>query len=81
MIVKGNQYKKTVDPKSRVQLIRKGNEFFTDGNIVSAEKIFLTVDYKDGILRLADYYLKSGNIKKAITMYFISENSSKIKLL
>jgi len=78
MIKKGNQYKKNVDSKTRVQLIRKGNEFFTDGNISSAEKIFLTVDYKDGIVRLGDYYFSHNNMAKACEMYFISENSSKI---
>ncbi|HNZ26977.1 MAG TPA: hypothetical protein PLG34_10725 [Spirochaetota bacterium] len=79
MIKKGNDKKRTVDSKTRVQLIRKGNEFFTEGNIPAAEKIFLTTDYKDGLVRLGDYYMGKSDIEKACDMYFKSENSSKIE--
>ncbi|OHD13807.1 MAG: hypothetical protein A2086_09895 [Spirochaetes bacterium GWD1_27_9] len=76
MIKKGNNYKKIVDSKTRVHLIRKGNEFFSEGKIQSAENIFITVDYKDGLVRLGDYYLENNNIYKATQMYFLSENQS-----
>ncbi|MCG8572174.1 MAG: hypothetical protein MJB14_18740 [Spirochaetes bacterium] len=78
MIIKGNKDKKIVDSKTRAQLIRKGNEFFTQGNITAAEKIFVTVDYKDGILRLADYYFENHDLYKACDMYFRTENNAKI---
>ena len=78
MIKKGNPHKKNVDSKTRVQLIRKGNEFFSIGNIDSAEKIFITIDYKDGLVRLGDYYLEKNNLYKCAEMYFMSENRSKI---
>ncbi len=78
MIKKGNDKKKTVDSKNRVLLIRKGNEYFTNGNIDAAEKIFVIVDYKDGLVRLGDYYLEHNNLYKAAEMYFMSENPSKI---
>jgi len=79
MIKKGNDKKRLVDSKNRVLLIRKGNEFFTNGNIEAAEKIFVTVDYKDGLVRLGDYYFKNNNLYKAAEMYFMSENPSKIE--
>jgi hypothetical protein len=78
MIKKGNQFKKKVDPTARVQLIRKGNEFFSKGQLEQAEKIFITIDYKDGLVRLGDYYLKNNNLYKCAMMYFMSENQSKI---
>lgn len=78
MIKKGNPFKKKVDDKTRVQLIRKGNQLFSEGKIDIAEKIFITVDYKDGLVRLGDYYLKNSNLYKCVQMYFLSENSSKI---
>ncbi len=78
MIKKGNLYKRNTDSKTRVQLIRKGNEFFSSGDIESAKKIFLAVDYKDGIVRLGDYYFERKDMEKACEMYFISENPSKI---
>ncbi len=40
----------------RIKLIRKGNEFFNNGEIDKALKIFIHTDYKDGINRVADYY-------------------------
>jgi len=78
MIKKGNSKKKKVDSATRALLIRKGNQFFSEGKFKSAENIFIAVDYKDGLIRLGDYYLKSNNIYKSAEMYFLSENKSKI---
>lgn len=80
MIEKGNRFKKKVDPSVRALLIRKGNDFFVGGNIKAAEKIFVTTDYKDGLVRLGDYYFTNRDIYKAAEMYFMSGNESKIKL-
>ena len=80
MIKKGNNKKQKIDPAARVKLIRKGNELFSSGNIETAEKIFITADYKDGLVRLGDYYLKKNNIYKSAEMYFMSENRSKIDI-
>lgn len=79
-IERGNRFKKKVDPSTRALLIRRGNDFFSSGNIKAAEKIFVTTDYKDGLVRLGDYYFTSGNIYNAAKMYFMSGNESKIKL-
>jgi hypothetical protein len=78
MIKKGNEKKKKVDPSTKVQLVRKGNQLFSEGKIELAEKIFVTIDYKDGLVRLGDYYLKKSNLYKSAEMYFLSENKSKI---
>ena len=78
MIKKGNSKKKKVDSATRSKLIRKGNQFFLEGKILAAEKIFIVVDYKDGLVRLGDYYLKNKNLYKSAEMYFLSENQSKI---
>ena len=77
MIKKGND-KKKVDPAKRVQLIRKGNQLFSEGKIEITERIFVTIDYKDGLVRLEDYYLKNNNLSKSAEMYFLSGNESKI---
>lgn len=80
IIEKGNRFKKKVDSATRALLIRKGNDFFSSGKIKAAEKIFVTTDYKDGIVRLGDYYFNNGDIYNAAKMYFMSCNESKIKL-
>jgi hypothetical protein len=42
--------------KERVALIRKGNEFFNDGKIEEAIRIFTATAYKDGLTRVGDLY-------------------------
>ncbi len=78
MIKKGNDKKKKVDQSTRVKLIRKGNQLFSEGKIDLAEKIFVTIDYKDGLIRLGDHFFKNKNIYKSVEMYFLSENKNKI---
>ena len=45
-----------MDTKQRIHLIRKGNEFFNEGRLDEAIKIFEATDYRDGLTRVADYY-------------------------
>ncbi|MDY6967487.1 MAG: hypothetical protein SVR08_02355 [Spirochaetota bacterium] len=45
-----------MDKKERIALIRKGNEFFNNGNIQKAIEIFVKTNYKDGLTRIADFY-------------------------
>ena len=78
MISKGNNCKRNTDSATRAQLIRKGNEFFNAKHYASAEKIFVTVDYKDGITRLGDYYFDKGDMYNAARLYYMSENQKKI---
>jgi hypothetical protein len=47
---------KVLTPKERMLLIRKGNELFNQGNVEKASKIFVTTAYKDGLIRIGDYY-------------------------
>lgn len=42
--------------KQRVELIREGNAAFNEGNIDMAARIFKATDYKDGLIRVGDYY-------------------------
>lgn len=45
-----------MDQKMRVECIRRGNEFFNNGDIDNAEKLFVKAEYRDGLTRIADYY-------------------------
>lgn len=56
----------SLSQKDRILLIRKGNSFFNDGFIEQARKIFITVGYQDGIMRIRDYYLEKNNFKEAL---------------
>jgi len=45
-----------MEDSEKVQLIRKGNQAFNEGNIDLASKIFKTTEYKDGLIRVGDHY-------------------------
>ena len=45
-----------MDDREKAALARKGNEYFNDGNITEAIKYFVKAGYRDGIMRVADYY-------------------------
>jgi hypothetical protein len=47
---------KVLSPQERLLLIRKGNEVFNNGDIEKAAKIFTTTAYRDGLIRVGDYY-------------------------
>lgn len=46
-----------MDKKLRAELIRKGNAAFNDRDIRQARELFLKTDYKDGLVRLGDYFM------------------------
>ncbi|TGK15117.1 hypothetical protein EHO61_15585 [Leptospira fluminis] len=46
-----------MDPKERMELIREGNQAFNEGDIRKARECFLKTEYKDGLIRLGDYFM------------------------
>lgn len=44
-----------MDPKQRIEYIRKGNDLFNKGEIDKAAVIFEKTGYKDGLTRVGDY--------------------------
>lgn len=59
-----------MDDQARIALIRRGNELFNNGDMKNALKIFLSTNYKDGIIRVADnlYFDKKDKIS-AVKLY------------
>ncbi|MCS6984732.1 MAG: hypothetical protein NZM25_06375 [Leptospiraceae bacterium] len=45
-----------MDPQKRAQLIRQGNLLFNKGDIETAAKIFKATNYRDGLIRVGDYF-------------------------
>ena len=58
-----------VSSEQKVQLIRKGNELFSLGQLESARKIFVATRYSDGMIRLGDLYAKQKDYLSAFQMY------------
>ena len=87
--MKKNQYQvklsymeKVLTPKERIVLIRKGNEFLNEGNIEKASKIFVTTSYKDGLIRIGDYYyFDKKNPFKALHFYLEAKYEKRIREL
>ena len=71
----------SLTPPQRVALIRKGNELYNNGRIEDAKRIFLTVGYTDGIIRLGDFYYKKGQPLEAFRMYWLAPDSKKTEML
>ncbi|EQA36438.1 hypothetical protein LEP1GSC047_3077 [Leptospira inadai serovar Lyme str. 10] len=46
-----------MDSKERMELIRVGNQAFNEGDIRKARECFLKTEYKDGLIRLGDYFM------------------------
>ncbi|WCL50188.1 hypothetical protein [Leptospira sp. GIMC2001] len=46
-----------MDSKLRAQLIREANTAFNDKDIRKARELYLKTDYKDGLVRLGDYFM------------------------
>ncbi len=53
---------KIMDPKERASLIREGNAAFNSKDYYKAKELFLKADYKDGLIRLGDYYMYDKNM-------------------
>lgn len=58
-----------INEKDRAELIRKGNQLFNSGQIQKAAKIFETVHYMDGLIRIGDLYFKKNQILTALKYY------------
>jgi hypothetical protein len=64
--------KPEIDSVRKAALVRKGNQCFNDGDISTAEKIFVTIGYTDGIIRVGDYYYKRGEVLEAFRLFRIA---------
>ncbi len=65
---------KTIQVKSseKAALIRKGNQLLNSGDVEMARKIFLSLGYSDGIIRIGDYYYNNADYAEAWRMYKIA---------
>jgi hypothetical protein len=72
----------------KAALIRKGNSLFNAGDIEAAARIFLTLKYTDGIVRLGDHYYNKNEYIKALNLFKaagdegrVSKTSEKMALI
>lgn len=63
--------------EQKAALNRKGNQFFNEGEIDSARRIFVTTGYSDGLSRIGDFFLEKGAELEALKMYWLAHNRRK----
>lgn len=71
----------SLSPDQRVQLIRKGNALFQDGNFEQAKKIFVATGYTDGMIRVGDRYQSQGLTLEALQMYKLAPAPEKAEAI
>ena len=65
----------------KAALVRKGNEFFNNGNLAAARRVFLTTGYGDGLIRMGDHYAKKKDFLEAFRMYWLGKEKRKSEAL
>ena len=63
--------------EQKVQLNRKGNILFNQGDIKTAERLFAATGNSDGLIRVGDIHQKEGNLPAALKMYMLAHNGGK----
>ncbi len=67
-----------ISSSDRAALVRKGNEFFNQERFDAAKRVFLTVRYADGLVRLGDMYMNRGDPLEAFRMFWIAGDRGRI---
>ncbi|MBU1078356.1 MAG: hypothetical protein KKH98_13750 [Spirochaetes bacterium] len=70
-----------ISKKERAELIRKGNRLFNDGKIEKASRIFETVQYIDGLIRVGDHYYAKKELVNSLIYYKKANYQKRIEQL
>lgn len=65
----------------KAQLNRRGNALFNDGDTETARRIFQTTGYSDGLSRIGESYLRSGQAISALKMFMLSHDRARSGML
>jgi len=65
----------------KAALIRKGNALFNEGNVELAKRIFITLRYGDGLIRVGDYHFKRNEYLEAFRLYWMANEKVKSEKL
>lgn len=60
--------------QEKVLLNRKANVLFNNGDYLSAERIYMTTAYSDGLSRIADKYMDMNQELQALKFYWLAHN-------
>lgn len=77
----GRDQRPNITAQQRSALIRKANELFNQGKVGDAKRIFLTVGYSDGLIRVGDYHMKRNEPLEAFRMYWLAPDRNKTEAM
>jgi len=60
--------------EQKAQLNRRGNTIFNAGDVETARRIFQTTGYSDGLMRVGESYMSSGQPIDALKMFKLSHD-------
>jgi hypothetical protein len=63
--------------KDKAALIRRGNEFFNNGDFPQAKRVYMTTGYGDGLIRMGNHYYKNKEFLEAFRMYWLGKEKMK----
>lgn len=69
----------SLSSQDRAALIRKGNELFNTSRLAAAKRIFMTVRYADGLIRLGNYHMDEGDPLEAFRMFWLAGDRRRIE--
>lgn len=70
-----------ISEKERIELIREGNRLFNSGQVKEAGKIFQTVKYVDGLIRIGNHYYKIKQFVPALGYFRLAGYQRGIRLI
>lgn len=68
-----------ISREQRAALIRRGNELFNRNEIATAKRIFVTVRYSDGLIRLGNHLMEQGDPLEAFRMFWIAGDKRRVE--
>ncbi len=70
-----------ISGQHKSQLIRKANELFNAGRLDEAGRIYLTLGYSDGLIRLGEKLLAAGRPFEAYRMFWLAPDRKRVEQL
>ena len=64
--------------EQKAQLIRRGNELFNERQFELAERIFMTLGYTDGLVRVGDVFYKRREYAHALRLYQVAPDPMRV---
>lgn len=70
-----------ISEKDRVLLMRKGNTLLNEGHLAQAKQIFVTINAKDGMVRVGDAYHKMNQFIEALVLFKLAGDQERVEEL